>query len=148
MRPAVLTIFLFCLLPSSLHAGGGETIEGPVTAHVLRIIDGDTLLVRATPWPQYAIETYVRLRGIDAPEMKSGCASERRAAHDARRRLARLTPTQTEVTLSRISGDKYFGRILADVVTANGVDPAQDLLEAGLVKTYAGGKRQKRACRD
>ncbi len=123
-------------------------IEGPVSARVLRIIDGDTLLVRARPWPQYEIETYVRLRGVDAPELKSQCRDERRAAEDARMVLANLVPEQTEVTLSRISGDKYFGRILADVVSHDGVDPASDLLTAGLVKAYGGGKRPHPSCRN
>lgn len=122
-------------------------IEGPVVAHVLRIIDGDTLLVRARPWPQYEIETYVRLRGIDAPEIRSPCAGERRAARHARHRLARLMPAATDVTLSRISGDKYFGRILADVITAEGVDAARELLASGLVETYSGGQRPRRVCR-
>jgi micrococcal nuclease len=35
------------------------------------VIDGDTILVAAKPWPQQTMEVYVRLRGIDAPELQS-----------------------------------------------------------------------------
>lgn len=142
-------IALSCLVMTApALAGGVAMIEGPVSARVLRIIDGDTLLVRARPWPQYEVETYVRLRGVDAPELKSPCRGERRAAEDARLVLANILPAETEVTLSRISGDKYFGRILADVVSEDGIDPASDLLNAGFVRRYGGGKRQPPACQN
>lgn len=147
MRFTLLALSCLAMTAPAL-AGGVAVIEGPVSARVLRIIDGDTLLVRARPWPQYEIETYVRLRGVDAPELKSPCRQERRAAEDARMVLADLVPADTEVTLSRISGDKYFGRILADVISVEGIDPASDLLAAGLVKSYDGGARNGLHCRE
>jgi endonuclease YncB( thermonuclease family) len=35
--------------PADLFAR--DEIEGPVSAEIVRVIDGDTLLVEATPWP-------------------------------------------------------------------------------------------------
>jgi micrococcal nuclease len=45
------------------------------------------------------------------------------------------------VRLSRISGGKYFGRVLADVTTTEGDDVARLLLNAELVRPYRGKTR-------
>nr|CAD6601637.1 nuclease [Rhizobium sp. TCK] len=113
MRSLLLVIVLI-LFASSADAAGSE-IAGPVEAEVLRVIDGDTLLVEARPWPQQKVEVYVRIRGIDTPELRSSCPSERQAGEAARRALESLTEHAALLQLSRISGDKYFGRVVADV---------------------------------
>ncbi len=118
-------------------------IVGPVSAQIIRVIDGDTLLVAARPWPQQTMEVYVRLRGIDAPELKSSCAATRDAGKQAREALANLTRDQSEIQLSHISGDKYFGRVLADISFADGRNPAQEMLLAGYVVPYEGGRKAK-----
>ncbi|MBB4104116.1 thermonuclease family protein [Allorhizobium borbori] len=142
---ALTTLFSLGALGGAA-ASGRTTIEGPVNATVIRVIDGDTLLVRATPWPQHSIDVYVRLRGIDAPELKARCEAERFAARTARRALGEKVPEASEVHLSRISGDKYFGRVLADVHLADGSNPAGDLLAEGYVQPYGGGKRARPVC--
>lgn len=141
---AVTALLLLCAGDS--FAGGRVFVAGPVSATVLRVIDGDTILVRATPWPQQSIEVSVRLRGIDAPEMRSSCASERQAARAARVALNAMAPENSRIELSRISGDKYFGRVLADVRLVDGGDPAEALLETGHARPYQGGHRSRPAC--
>jgi endonuclease YncB( thermonuclease family) len=123
-----------------------EEIAGPVQAAVLRVIDGDTLLVEAQPWPQQKIEVYVRIRGIDAPELKSKCEAMRLAGLSAQHALEELAAQSNQIHLTRISGDKYFGRIVADVTFSDGRNAADDLLLAGLVRTYDGGRKPKEAC--
>lgn len=142
---ACFSAFLFAA-PVVAGASARMAIEGPVTATVLKVIDGDTLLVRATPWPQQSVDVYVRLRGIDAPELRSRCESERFAARAARRALDGLVPAGSGVRLTRISGDKYFGRVLADVESGDRADPAQALLREGHVRPYKGGRRQRPDC--
>ena len=39
-------------------------VKGPVEARVLRIIDGDTIVVRARIWPGQHIKVSVRLAGL------------------------------------------------------------------------------------
>lgn len=132
----------------SVHAaesGKRTVIAGPVTAEVLRVIDGDTILVAAKPWPQQTMEVYVRLRGIDAPELKSACAATREAGLQARAALASLTSDQDQIQLTQISGDKYFGRVVADISLSDGRNPAQEMLSAGYVSPYDGGSKTK-AC--
>jgi micrococcal nuclease len=140
LRAATIAFCLGFALPASAR----ETIPGPVTATVEKVIDGDTLVVRAMIWPGHSVRVSVRLRGIDAPEMKSRCAGEREAAQRAREALAGLLGGDG-VTMTEISGDKYFGRVLADVADAGGRKLAEALLEAGLVRPYRGGRRI--ACR-
>jgi micrococcal nuclease len=123
-----------------------EEISGPVTAEILRVIDGDTLLVEAQPWPQQKMEVYVRIRGIDAPELKSKCEASRVAGADAQHALEVLAAQSHQIQLVRISGDKYFGRIVADVIMADGRSAADNLLLAGLVRTYDGGRKPREAC--
>lgn len=137
------------LVALPLHAGELKRrveIAGPVVADVLRVIDGDTILVSARPWPQQTMEVYVRLRGIDAPELKSKCDPTRLAARAAYVALANLTDGQRDIRLVHIASDKYFGRIVADIELADGRNPAQEMLAAGLVSPYEGGHKTDAAC--
>ncbi|WP_105440131.1 thermonuclease family protein [Neorhizobium sp. T25_13] len=128
------------------EAEARDEISGPVAAEILRVIDGDTLLVEAQPWPQQKMEVYVRIRGIDAPELKSKCERLREAGIDAQRALEALTAQSRKIQLTHISGDKYFGRIVADVVLSDGRSVGHDLLLAGLVQTYDGGRKPRETC--
>jgi endonuclease YncB( thermonuclease family) len=127
-------------------AAARDEISGPVAAEILRVIDGDTLLVEAQPWPQQKMEVYVRIRGIDAPELKSKCDRIREAGLDARQALEALTARSRKIQLTHIFGDKYFGRIVADVVLSGGRSAGHDLLLAGLVQTYDGGRKPQQLC--
>ena len=121
-------------------------IAGPVEAQVIRVVDGDTLLVEARPWPQQRIEVYVRLRGIDTPELRADCAQSRNAALQAKKLLAELASENPTLWLRDISGDKYFGRIVANVTFEGGVNPAEALLFGGYAKTYNGGRKTEGEC--
>jgi len=130
----------------TIEAMARDEISGPVSAEILRVVDGDTLLVEAQPWPQQKMEVYVRIRGIDAPELKSKCESIRAAGLDARDALETMAAQSSRIQLMRISGDKYFGRIVADVILLDGHSVADGLLLAGLVRTYDGGRKPREAC--
>ncbi|MBP2462882.1 MULTISPECIES: thermonuclease family protein [unclassified Rhizobium] len=130
------------------EARAREEISGPVAAEILRVIDGDTILVEARPWPQQRVEVYVRIRGIDAPELKSKCHSVQQAGGDARQALEALTKASATIELVNITGDKYFGRIVADVVLPDGRSAGSDLLLAGLVQPYDGGRKMVPVCGD
>ena len=148
----VRSFLILCLfLVSPLSAGAKtstvrETIAGPVSAEIIEVIDGDTILVDASPWPQQTIEVYVRLRGIDAPELHSKCAAVREEAERAQAALEEIMPASGEVQLTKISGDKYFGRILADVTIADGRNPADMLLSSGYAVSYHGGRKAPELC--
>ncbi len=113
---------------------------GSYPARVTSVIDGDTVEVRVNVWIGQEIVTKVRLRGIDAPEMRGACGSERDRALAARRRLEGLVVGQA-VVLSELGPDKYFGRVLARIRTPAGEDAGAKLLAEGLARPYRGGRR-------
>jgi endonuclease YncB( thermonuclease family) len=109
-------------------------------AEVLRVVDGDTFEARVHLWPGLDITTRVRLRGVDAPELKARCGEERAKAEAARDAL-RAILDQGEVGISRVTLDKYGGRVVADASTGGTPDVSAALLGTGLARRYAGGHR-------
>lgn len=116
-----------------------ETIAGPIAAEVVRVLDGDTLAVRARLWPGIVAEELVRLRGLDTPELRGKCPAEKEAAQRARQALAGLAGPV--VTLEAVERDKY-GRILARVISADGRDVAALMIASGYAREYVGAARQ------
>jgi endonuclease YncB( thermonuclease family) len=114
-------------------------MEGPVAAEVLRVIDGDTLTVRAKIWIGQELTTNVRLLGVNAPELSGGCDEERALAEAARRFLAERVEGRS-VTLRNIALDKFGGRVVAVVEDGAG-DLGSALLAARLAVPYDGGRR-------
>ena len=110
-------------------------------AEVLRVLDGDTFEARIHIWPGMDITTKVRLRGIDAPELKARCGEERVKAEAAREALIHIL-AEGAVGISRVGLDKYGGRVLADASTRATPDISAALLNAGLARSYSGGRRQ------
>ena len=53
-------------------------------AELLRVIDGDTFAARVRVWRGFEVDTKVRLRAIDAPELHARCAREYLKAEAAR----------------------------------------------------------------
>ncbi|NEW88150.1 nuclease [Rhodopseudomonas sp. WA056] len=117
---------------------GNPTVRHPV--EVLYTIDGDTFDARVFLWPGQALRTRVRLRGIDAPELKAQCAQEARMATAAAEALRRLL-AEGEVTIYNIGPDKYQGRVVANVATKRTANVSSALLDGGYARTYGGGHR-------
>jgi micrococcal nuclease len=107
---------------------------------VVRVLDGDTFEARVRIWPGMEITTRVRLRGIDAPELRARCDDERMKALAARDALARLL-AEGSVGISCVGQDKYGGRVDADVSTARTPDVSARMLEGGFARPYSGGRR-------
>ena len=134
-------VFAMLAAPSPAMAKRRNNFAGPVSARVLEVLDGDTLLAEAEIWPGQTLRVNIRVRGIDAPEMKSRCRAEREAALKARAALSDLVAGGA-ISLSNIGGAKYYGRVLADVATEAGETVAAAMLDQGLARPYGGGKRQ------
>jgi len=117
-----------------------ESLAGPVSALVERVVDGDTIEVKARIWLGQSLTIRVRIDGVDAPELEARCGEERRMALAARDYLARRI-LGAEVTLSRVVYDKYGGRVRAAVADSQG-DIAKALLAEGLARPYGGERRQ------
>jgi endonuclease YncB( thermonuclease family) len=110
-------------------------------AEVIRILDGDTFEARVHVWPGIDITTKVRLRGIDAPELKARCPEERVKAEAARDALAALL-AEGAVEISRVGMDKFGGRVDAEASTKSTPDISAALLRLGVARSYTGGRRE------
>jgi len=133
---------LFLALAVPLHAYGAETY-GNYRAEVLRVIDGDTIEVRAHIWPNLTQTIKLRLTGINTPEKRgkkiSGC--EKKAGQQATNFTQRWLKGVKVVTISEIKLGKYAGRVLGRI-SKGGEYLGEALIKAGHAKPYSGGKRQ------
>ncbi len=135
--PVIILITALCCA----QAAARESLPGPVPAQLIRVIDGDSIVVDAQIWPRQRIRTTVRLAGIDAPELNSRCAAERERARQAATRLAAFFG-ESRLYLHDIRLGKYAGRVVAHVLREDQANPAADLLAAGYAVQYDGrGKR-------
>jgi endonuclease YncB( thermonuclease family) len=110
-------------------------------AEVLRVIDGDTFEARVHLWPGLDITTKVRLRGVDAPELKAHCPAERAMAEAARDALRDML-AEGAVGVSAVTPDKYGGRVVADAATRSVASVSAELHAKGLARSYGGGRRR------
>jgi endonuclease YncB( thermonuclease family) len=108
---------------------------------VLRAVDGDTFDARVTLWPGLDLNTRVRLRGIDAPELHASCDTEFKKA-DAATKALRVLLAEGGVAIFNIGPDKYSGRVVADVATRRTPNVSAALVASGHVRVYLGGRRQ------
>lgn len=138
-RLLVVFVVLFYFFVAPAYAG--QALPGPYSATVLEIIDGDTIRARVRIWLGQEIETLVRISGIDTPEIKSRCETERKMALQAKAQLSELIGGEN-ISLYNIKFGKYAGRVLADIKSLSGRDIANSLLSSHLVQKYDGRKRQ------
>lgn len=137
MRHALSTVVLPLVwwLPAA-----AETLPGPVPAVVDRVVDGDTIAVRARIWLGQEVSVLVRIRGIDAPERRGRCPEERALAERATTAMAAAV-ADGHLDLRQVERDKYGGRVVADVVLIDGRNLAGRLLASQTVRPYRGGGR-------
>jgi len=131
-------IAVLLALPATVQAA--DAIPGPIVATVVSVYDGDTLTVNAYPWPGMTIRTAVRINGIDTPEIRGLCDAEKELAKRARD-YVRAT-VGDHVQLTNITLGKYAGRVIADVLLADGRSLTALLITEGLGREYHGGRRE------
>src|SRR5581483_6741252 len=92
--------------PALPRADEPQSVRAAHPAQVLRVLDGDTFEARVRVWPGLDITTKVRLRGIDAAELRARCPEERLKAETARDALIALL-SEGDVGISGVTLDKY-----------------------------------------
>jgi micrococcal nuclease len=116
-----------------------------IPVDILRVIDGDTLEVRARLWPDLAMTTRLRLRGIDAPEQRGSCDRERLLAETATRRVESYVASGNWL-VTDVSRDKFGGRMVGRLVSTSGFDIGDRLLNEGLARRYDGRSKRQGWC--
>lgn len=108
---------------------------------VVKVYDGDTITVNLPDLPAvFGKHLSVRLRGIDAPEIKGQCEREKTQALVARGALKAMLQRATFIELRNVSRDKYF-RVDATVFV-DGRDLNAYMVAQGFARPYDGGTRQ------
>lgn len=115
-----------------------QVVQKDVQAVVVRVIDGDSLVVNIPSFPPIVgCGITVRLSGCDTPELRDRRPEVRMLARRARALTAGMAPAGSLVWLRGVRRDKYF-RLLAHVETACG-DIGETLVRHGLAVPYSGG---------
>lgn len=136
------TLFLVTIaVPQS--AAARECIHSATAlmcAEYVRNYDGDTITFNIPNLPPLFGENIsVRVKGIDAPELRSSDSCEKRLAVIARDFVSDTLLQASRIELLNVERDKYF-RILANV-KVNGRYLERTLLSRGLAVTYDGGTK-------
>lgn len=116
------------------------------TGKIVKVYDGDTVTISAriciTETQSTKLFRFnVRLRGIDSPEIRTKNDNERILGIKARDGLRSLIMNQI-VILEHVDYDKY-GRILADIVTKDGINVSDWMLSNDYAVKYDGGTKHK-----
>ena len=130
-----LFILLLCLLSFSVTA---KDYGNATVSEVTSIYDADTFRVNLSGY-RPIIGERVRVLGVDAPEIRGKCQSEKIKAREAKQYTVQALRSAKAIELRNIQRGKYF-RILADVYV-DGKNLADGLIKAGHARSYDGGKR-------
>ena len=108
----IVTILFFCLLSFSAHA---KNYGNVTVSEVTSIYDADTFRVNIKDWPPLIGEHVpIRVNGVDAPEIRGKCDSEKKGARLAKQFTVGKLRNAKTIELRNMQRGKYF-RIIADV---------------------------------
>jgi endonuclease YncB( thermonuclease family) len=132
----IIIFILNSLLISSTFAYGDVKIS-----KVISIYDGDTLRVNIDSFPDIVGKNIrIRIKGIDAPEIKGNCQKEIDLAIMARDYLINAINKSNLIELRNIERGKYF-RIVGELYI-DGENISNNLIKRRLAYHYNGGKKR------
>lgn len=120
---------------------------GPINAAVIRVVDGDTVELEFDLWPGLTQRSFLRVVGVNAPEIRTQSACEKEAGLKAKAFVEEWLSYQVQVQVVEIDHDKYGGRVVGDIVK-DGRHLSKALLEAGLARPYSGQEAKQPWCED
>jgi len=132
----IIFFTLNSLLISTTFAHGDVKIS-----KVISVYDGDTVRVNIDSFPDIIGKNIrIRLKGIDAPEIKGKCKKEIDLAIMARDYLRNAINQSSQIELRNIERGKYF-RIVGELYI-DGENISNNLLKRKLAYYYNGGKKR------
>ena len=134
MKFIIITLCLSSLTACTNHHGNITVSE------ITSIYDADTFTININDYPPIIGKRIpVRVNGVDAPEIRGKCESEKLAAQKAKQFTEEILLSAKVVELRNIKRGKYF-RIIADVYV-DGKSLTEELIKSGHARPYHGGKR-------
>ena len=108
---------------------------------LISVYDGDTFKVDIKGYPPIVGKKIsIRVNGIDTPEIRTKCKSEKVLGYKAKEFAKNLLYKSKVIELRDIKRGKYF-RIVANVYLDNNVSLADELIKSGLAVPYDGGTK-------
>ena len=136
MRIKIIFFILNLFLISSTFA-----YEDVKISKVISIYDGDTLRVNIDSFPDIVGKNIrIRIKGIDAPEIKGKCQKEIDLAIMARDYLRNAINQSSQIELRNIERGKYF-RIVGELYI-DGENISNNLIKRKLAYYYNGRKKR------
>jgi endonuclease YncB( thermonuclease family) len=113
-------------------------------AQILRVSDGDTIVIAAPFLPQpLKPELAVRIFGVDTPEkgFRGQCDSEKQRGEAASVFTKNLVQASQQRQVILYGWDKFGGRVLGDIIL-NGQSLRSQLIANGFAREYYGDAKQ------
>jgi endonuclease YncB( thermonuclease family) len=137
--------FLLLLLAIPALAFAQKQPQGVTyDAQILRVSDGDTVVIAAPFLPQpLKPELAVRIYGVDTPEkgFRGQCDSEKARGEAASVFTKNLVSASQQRQVILYGWDKFGGRVLGDIIL-NGKSLRAQLIANGFAREYYGDAKQ------
>jgi endonuclease YncB( thermonuclease family) len=136
MKKLLLALLLIPCLAIAQKTPKGVTYD----AQILRVSDGDTVVIAAPFLPQpLKPELAVRIYGVDTPEkgFRGQCDSEKQRGEAASVFTKNLVATSQQRQVVLYAWDKFGGRVLGDIIL-DGRSLRQGLIANGFAREYYG----------
>lgn len=140
MRKLLLLLLAVPMLAFAQKQPKGVTYD----AQILRVSDGDTIVIAAPFLPQpLKPELAVRIYGVDTPEKghRAQCPAEAQRGEMASQYTKQLVQSGQRFQVTLYAWDKFGGRVLGDI-SVNGQSVRQGLIANGLAREYYGEAKQ------
>ena len=135
---------LLLLVPALAFAQKLPKNAATYEAQILRVSDGDTIVIAAPFLPQpLKPELAVRIYGVDTPEKghRAQCPAEAQRGEMASQYTKQLVQSGQRFQVTLYGWDKFGGRVLGDIIV-NGQSVRQGLIANGLAREYYGEAKQ------
>lgn len=142
----LLLVLLFCL-PTLVYATYTVTITSPYAWPVVKVIDGDSIVVEAKWLPPELGDTIsIRIGGVDTPERgwRADCDKEREMSEEVTAFVTAVLLDGRHTVVIQ-SWDKFGGRVIGDFVVGDAT-LSQMLLDKGYAKPYNGTGPKPKWC--
>ena len=134
-------VILWLAMATSVNAATLE--ERTFPASVVRVIDGDSVVVQIENWPLPFNPVELRLEGIDTPESRkqdAKCEKEQKLGLIAKFWLRERLPPGSPVTVIWTGEREKYGRLLSEVIS-KGENINRSLVRLGFAVEYHGGTK-------
>jgi endonuclease YncB( thermonuclease family) len=135
---------LLLIVPALVVAQGMPKNSATYDAQIIRVSDGDTIVIAAPFLPQpLKPELAVRIFGVDTPEKghRAQCPSEDTRGQAASEFTKNVVKSTKRHQVILYGWDKFGGRVLGDMIL-DGVSLRAELIRNGFAREYYGDAKQ------